>query len=224
MINNILLNLISYFNEGGIVMWPLLFVSIWLWTIILLKLKQLYIYSKKELPLMRILIEFKEGKLSQQELKDFIASDIPPIWKEFFTIILQTKSVNKKSNIFLPQMIMSRFKILEHHTTTILVLSAIAPLLGLLGTVSGMIYTFDVIRQFGTGNPQALAHGISEALITTQTGLVIAIPGMFMGTFIKRRINQFKTRLEQLTIKLKTTIPENRMYEDNLDEKYKACS
>jgi len=204
MIDNILLKFISYFNEGGIVMWPLLFISIWLWTIIIVKLKQLYTYSKEELPLVDILIEFKDGKLSKDKLEQFISSDIPSIWKDIFNIILQTKAVDKQ-NVFLPKMIMSHFNTLEQNTTTIMVLSAIAPLLGLLGTVTGMIYTFDVIRQFGTGNPQALAHGISEALITTQTGLVIAIPGMFMGAFIKRRIKQFKERLERLCLRLKAT-------------------
>ncbi len=214
MFNKILLQFITYFNEGGIVMWPLLLVSIWLWCLIILKLKQIYIYSKKELPLMHLLIEFKEGRLSKEQFNNSISFELPPVWKELFDIILQTKSTNNQ--VFLSKMIMSRFKVLEYHTTTILVLSAIAPLLGLLGTVSGMIYTFDVIREFGTGNPQALAHGISEALITTQTGLVIAIPGMFMGTFIKRRVNQFKTRLEQLSITLKTGLTENNIYGGNI--------
>jgi hypothetical protein len=56
------------------------------------------------------------------------------------------------------------------------VLAAVAPLLGLLGTVTGMIATFDVLAVFGTGNAKAMAGGISEALITTQTGLLVALP------------------------------------------------
>ncbi len=70
---------------------------------------------------------------------------------------------------------------------TIILLSSIAPLLGLFGTVTGMISTFDAINFFGTGNVKALSQGISEALITTQSGLIIAIPGLFMGNFLKRR-------------------------------------
>lgn len=64
------------------------------------------------------------------------------------------------------------------------VLVAIAPLLGLLGTVTGMMTTFDVLAIFGTGNAKAMAGGISEALITTQTGLLVAIPGLVMKVFL----------------------------------------
>jgi biopolymer transport protein ExbB/TolQ len=56
------------------------------------------------------------------------------------------------------------------------VMATVAPLLGLLGTVSGMVHTFDVITLYGNQNPVLMAGGISEALITTQSGLVIAFP------------------------------------------------
>jgi biopolymer transport protein ExbB len=75
---------------------------------------------------------------------------------------------------------------LDAGLTLIGVLAAVAPLLGLLGTVTGMIATFDVLTLFGTGNPKAMAAGISEALITTETGLVVAIPGLYMKTFLDR--------------------------------------
>lgn len=83
------------------------------------------------------------------------------------------------------------------------VLAAVAPLLGLLGTVLGMIGTFDCIALFGTGNARVLAGGISEALITTQTGLIIAIPGLFMRNFIQRRVDALERRLDTLTQQLK---------------------
>lgn len=65
--------------------------------------------------------------------------------------------------------------------SAILVLAAVAPLLGLLGTVTGMIATFDIITEFGTGNPKLLSGGISEALVTTELGLVVAIPALLVG-------------------------------------------
>ena len=65
-------------------------------------------------------------------------------------------------------------------------LTSVAPLLGLLGTVSGMITTFNVLTIFGTGNAKAMSGGISEALITTQFGLVIAIIGLFSNSVIQR--------------------------------------
>ncbi len=75
------------------------------------------------------------------------------------------------------------------------VLASVAPLLGLLGTVTGMIATFDVLAIFGTGNVKAMAGGISEALITTQTGLLVAIPGLYMKGFLERRARNLTKRI-----------------------------
>ena len=75
------------------------------------------------------------------------------------------------------------------------VLAAIAPLLGLLGTVTGMMATFDVLAVFGTGNARAMANGISQALITTQTGLLVAIPGLYMKGFLDRRARNLRQRI-----------------------------
>jgi len=86
---------------------------------------------------------------------------------------------------------------LDRHLGLIGVLAALAPLLGLLGTVTGMIATFDIISIFGTGNARAMAGGISEALITTQTGLVVAIPGLYMSNFLNRRSENLKQRIAE---------------------------
>ena len=73
---------------------------------------------------------------------------------------------------------------LERFGAAVTVIAAVAPLLGLLGTVTGMISTFDVITQFGTGDPKMLSGGISEALVTTQLGLVVAIPCLLAGNLL----------------------------------------
>jgi biopolymer transport protein ExbB len=91
---------------------------------------------------------------------------------------------------------------LERGLAVITVLAAVAPLLGLLGTVLGMIETFDVIAAFGTGNARALAGGISVALITTQTGLLVAIPGMIMANRLTRRAQALATGLDEVTAAL----------------------
>jgi biopolymer transport protein ExbB len=83
----------------------------------------------------------------------------------------------------------------------------VAPLLGLLGTVSGMVKTFVVIAEFGTGNARALASGISEALITTQTGLVVAVPGLFMASFLLRRSNGLLERIDRFCLRLSSAQP-----------------
>ena len=77
-----------------------------------------------------------------------------------------------------------------------LVIAAVAPLLGLLGTVTGMISTFDVITEFGTGNPKLLSGGISEALVTTELGLCVAIPVLLLGNLLNGAAHRMKNMLE----------------------------
>jgi biopolymer transport protein ExbB len=91
---------------------------------------------------------------------------------------------------------------LERYLNTLGTIAAIAPLLGLLGTVIGMIKVFTVIMVQGSGNAGVLAGGISEALITTASGLTVAIPALIMHRYYLRRIDTIVITLEQETIKL----------------------
>jgi biopolymer transport protein ExbB len=80
------------------------------------------------------------------------------------------------------------------------VLASVAPLLGLLGTVDGMVSTFETITRFGNGNPVLLADGISEALLTTQAGLLIAFPLLLAKNYVDDRISYLRTQLERLSL------------------------
>ncbi|MDP4917034.1 MAG: MotA/TolQ/ExbB proton channel family protein [Haliea sp.] len=91
---------------------------------------------------------------------------------------------------------------LERYLNTLGTIAAVAPLLGLLGTVVGMIKVFAQIMAQGTGNASALAGGISEALITTAAGLAVAIPALVMHRYFVGRIDVIVVGLEQETIKL----------------------
>lgn len=79
----------------------------------------------------------------------------------------------------------------------VLVLAAVSPLLGLLGTVTGMIATFDIITEFGTGDPKLLSGGISEALVTTMLGLIVAIPLLLLGNLLSGWAQSIKDSMEQ---------------------------
>jgi len=78
--------------------------------------------------------------------------------------------------------------------------AAVAPLLGLLGTVTGMINTFKLITLFGTGDAKTLSSGISEALVTTECGLIVAVAALLIHAFLTRRIRGFITSLEQAAV------------------------
>ena len=86
---------------------------------------------------------------------------------------------------------------LERWQGLIKLLAAVAPLLGLLGTVTGMIATFQAITLFGTGDPKLMAEGISQALVTTVLGLVVAIPLLFMHSLVAARSKALIQLLEQ---------------------------
>ncbi|MCB1645641.1 MAG: MotA/TolQ/ExbB proton channel family protein [Pseudomonadales bacterium] len=91
---------------------------------------------------------------------------------------------------------------MEHNLNALGTIAAITPLLGLLGTVIGMIKVFTAIRLEGTGNAAVLAGGISEALITTAAGLTVAIPALFFYRFFQRRVDELVIVMEQEALKL----------------------
>ena len=95
---------------------------------------------------------------------------------------------------------------LEKGLSVVAVFGAVAPLLGLLGTVTGMIATFRVITLYGTGDPKLMSGGISEALLTTEWGLFVAIPTMLIHTFLSRRVNTIVGDMEEKAVTMSNII------------------
>ncbi|MFV0276411.1 MAG: MotA/TolQ/ExbB proton channel family protein [Parahaliea sp.] len=91
---------------------------------------------------------------------------------------------------------------LESWLGALSVIAAVAPLLGLLGTVSGMIETFQLMTVFGAGDPEAVSSGISKALITTELGLVVAIPTLLLHTLLSRWSRVRLARVEDIAVAL----------------------
>ncbi len=84
----------------------------------------------------------------------------------------------------LDQAILKERPIIRRFLPTVAIFAAVSPLLGLLGTVSGMIETFQSITLFGTGDPKLMSGGISKALVTTELGLIVAIPLMLFHSWL----------------------------------------
>jgi biopolymer transport protein ExbB len=91
---------------------------------------------------------------------------------------------------------------LERYLNTLGTIAAISPLLGLLGTVIGMIKVFGTISAQGLGNAGALAGGISEALLTTAAGLVVAIPALIAYRYFRGKVDALVVDMEQESLKL----------------------
>lgn len=91
---------------------------------------------------------------------------------------------------------------LERYLNTLGTIASISPLLGLLGTVIGMIKVFATITSQGVGNPTILAGGISEALITTAAGLSVAIPSLMFYRYFRGRVDELVVYMEQEALKM----------------------
>jgi len=91
---------------------------------------------------------------------------------------------------------------LERYLNTLGTIASITPLLGLLGTVIGMIRVFAVITTQGVGDAGVLAGGISQALITTAAGLTVAIPSLFFYRYFRSRVDELVMTMEQETLKM----------------------
>ncbi len=172
--------LLNHLREGGAVMLPIGLLALALWWLVFLKARELWeLITRKRTP---------EDVLrdSRDDWQSSIAGDY-----------LASRSGREELDVELSRVLVERYAgAAEKGIPTILVLAATAPLLGLLGTVTGMVDTFGVIAQFGTGNAKGLAAGISQALITTQSGLIVAVPGMVAGGLLYRRATKLKARME----------------------------
>lgn len=176
----------AYLRAGSIVMIPLVIVSIVMWTLIINRIFFFQRLYRKNMPRERAGEFVKNNELPPPHIYRGAVSLL-------VTQFLNDRTRNPEVDLYiLDETVMDIIAVLERHLALIGVLAAIAPLLGLLGTVTGMMATFDIISVFGTGNARAMAGGISEALVTTQTGLIVAIPGLYMHGFLLKRAEKLK--------------------------------
>ena len=99
---------------------------------------------------------------------------------------------------------------LEHFLNTLGTIAAVSPLLGLLGTVIGIISAFNAITHGGVGDPRALSGGIGQALIATAAGLCVAIPSLVGYRYLRSRVDKLVIRMEKDALKLVQAIDEQR--------------
>lgn len=195
-----ILNAYEYLSSGGIIIFPIIICSFLMWWLIIERIFYFKNMTKNDVNLHRAIIMLRAGHEPETE------SETGPNYKPGLCAGVVLEFLNKRTmNKKLDQGILYLCVMQKRHNITkyiriIAVLAAIAPLLGLLGTVSGMMTTFDVISLFGTGNAKAMAGGISEAMITTQSGLVAAIPGLLMSGFLSRRATFMENRLDELIL------------------------
>ncbi|RLA31028.1 MAG: MotA/TolQ/ExbB proton channel family protein [Gammaproteobacteria bacterium] len=107
---------------------------------------------------------------------------------------------------------------LERYLNTLGTIASITPLLGLLGTVIGMIKVFSAIMSYGVGDPGVLAGGISEALITTAAGLSVAIPSLMFHRYFTGRVDELVITMEEEALKVVEVMHGRREQENGMGE------
>jgi biopolymer transport protein ExbB len=130
------------------------------------------------------------------------AASTTPISRVLHAILKTTERDREALQDIASEALLFELPAIERFSATIIITAAVAPLLGLLGTVTGMIGTFEVITELGTGDPKMLSGGISEALITTQMGLIVAIPAVLLGNTLKGQADAVVARLERSALRV----------------------
>ncbi len=191
----------EWFKSGGIVMYAILFVLGYALFIII---ERIVVFRKKHLStgtLMDCVIQELEksnvdGALDMCKDKK---GPLPGMLNEVFT---KKKISRNDAQNKMEEFIINEAPKVEKHLPTLKSLGALAPLLGLLGTVTGMISLFDVITSYGTGDPKLLAGGIAEALVTTEFGLIVAIPVVLCHRILLNFADRITSDIERFSITL----------------------
>jgi biopolymer transport protein ExbB len=199
---------VEHIVKGGVVMIPIILLAVAAAIVGLIKwiqLARLRVASPKDLQI--VIDHLNTGHADRAKLH---AKSISGPSGELLAIAVEHAKEKKEliEEVLYEKML--HFKPRLERTLPFLALTAAAaPLLGLLGTVTGMISTFNMISVFGTGDPRTLSGGISEALITTEWGLLVAIPALFLHAVLARRVKGILAGLEQLSVGFINGVPDH---------------
>lgn len=199
----------DWLESGGVFMYAILAVGV---LGILLGAERLISLGTKARASDAVMGKIKEmvGKGSWQDARDFCRKNKRvPTCQMIDGVMEHTGHKEDVLENALQEAILKHTPMLERGLTTLALLAAVAPLLGLLGTVTGMITTFKVITQVGTGDPGMMAGGISEALLTTQFGLMVAVPIMFIHHFFQRKVERILGDMQEKGTAFAVTLLKN---------------
>ncbi len=193
-------------KTGGIFMWPLLIIPIIAIGLFLRKLYTILASRAGGTNLYNQAVEKLFASDSESALKICKQQPNSPVLQIIAAVAANHSKNREVAEKDVKEVILHLVPRLERHLTTLSVLAAAAPLLGLLGTVSGLIAMFQVITQHGVNDPKLLAGGIGEALIATETGLLIAIPTLLGHNWLANRVDHIVSDMEFYALKALNTV------------------
>lgn len=188
--------------NGGPIVWPILAILL-IGGVIVMERVIFLLYRKMNVEdifsRIEIAIAGQNWKTCQQTCEQHVKN---PVIRVIKAGLLSRDLPREEIENTLQEAILKEIPPMERFLSTLGMLAAIAPLLGLLGTVTGMIDTFHVITMQGTGDPRLMSGGISEALVTTMLGLSVAIPIMLAHTLLSRAVENVIGLMEEKAVAL----------------------
>lgn len=184
----------AFFKKGGIVMYPLALVAIFA---LLLCLERFLVLTfrghlgRRFLKKLNALV--KESRY--EDAANLCLKKETSLSLVLFAVLNRARDKREDAERSLQEAMLREQPKLERRMGLLAAMGTIAPLLGLLGTVTGIITLFTVITEVGTNDARVLAGGISEALVTTETGLVIAIPVMILHGLLSEKIEKVTSEM-----------------------------
>jgi biopolymer transport protein ExbB len=196
----------EWFIKGGIAMWPLLACSV---AGVAIVLERAWALQRKRIipPALAETIERQGNAPDLKEKVRTLSESEPTVLGELVQIVLGHTSLAKHENVEAVQAAARQIGgRMERGLTTLALIAELGPLLGLLGTVHGMIRLFGDVSAHGLSDPSLVSHGIFEALHATFAGLGVAVPALIAYMFLRRRIDNLSLELERHVNELLTRI------------------
>lgn len=213
--------MLDLLKPGGMVMFPLLLCSVLALAIIIERFWTLRVSRLAPKDLVNELWGWiKRKELNSKKLREL--KDAAPIGRILAAGLVNAKHGREIMKESIQDEASHVVHEMERFLTTLGSVAAIAPLLGLLGTVVGMIKVFSQLQLEGAGNAAALAGGISEALITTAAGLTVAIPALIFHRYFTRRVDEIVVDMEQDALRLVEIVHGDRESTSSVDSEGRA--
>lgn len=201
--------MLEIIKSGGIVMWPIILCSV---LALAISAERFWTLRRDQIApkglLQRVWSWMKNDKLDSAHLRE-LRND-SPLGRVLAAGLVNARHGRDLMKESIQEAASVEIHYMERYLSTLGTVAAISPLLGLLGTVFGMIEVFNQIVLQGTGNAGAFAGGISEALISTAAGLIVAIPALVSYRMLMRRVDELVVFMEQEATKLVDVLQGNR--------------
>jgi biopolymer transport protein ExbB len=203
---------VEHFLAGGPIMWPILVLAVAAFLVALYKwgsMTVLRMPSRKQVDGLVEALAARDEKLAKERV-GAIRGPIGEMLSVGVAHLREPKELVEE--VMYEKMLATKLK-LNSLLPFVAISASAAPLLGLLGTVTGIMNTFSLMTVFGTGDVKTLSSGISEALITTEYGLIVAIPSLLLHAFLARKARGVQDEMEKAAIAMMNQVAKTPLAE-----------